>query len=230
MKFKLTLCSSLLLLTSMAQADPVIVVGTPGDSLLSKPTGPSPNLGTLINFDSLPSCTTFPSCPTLSPSTFAGQGVTSISSPDGLAVIPFSTQSGPNELYDNSANGTASITIDLAHGTDAIGIGIADSDGEVLPSLTVTFQALGAGGTPLGSPFVENLASTESAINTGNGYYVVEDTTADIFGLEIIQSVGNPNFSGLAIDDLQIAPEPSSVLLLAGAVAMLASFRLLKRA
>jgi hypothetical protein len=230
MKFKLTLCGSLLLLTSMAQADPVIVVGTPGDSLLSKPTGPSPNLGTLINFDSLPSCTTFPSCPTLSPSTFAGQGVTSISSPDGLSVIPFSTQSGPNELYDNSANGTANITIDLAHGTDAIGIGIADSDGEVTPSLTVTFQALGAGGTPLGSPFVENLNNTESAINSGNGYYVVEDTTADIFGLEIIQSVGNPNFSGLAIDDLQIAPEPSSILLLAGAVAMLASFRLLKRA
>jgi hypothetical protein len=235
LKIHVLLCSSLLL-TFAAQGSPVLIVGTPADSLNSPPTKPSPNLGgTLINFDSLTTSaqcdSTAIGCPTFTPSTFASQGVTSISSPDGLLVYPFSTQSGPNELFDDSTNGTANITITLAHGTSGIGIGIADSDWEVTPSLTVTIQPLNSMGGDLGPAFVENLESTESQINSGNGYYVVENTTADIFGLQITQPVGNATeFSGLAIDDLQLAPEPSSFLLLAAGVVVLGSLRLLKRA
>jgi PEP-CTERM motif len=219
----------------LVQASPVLIVGTPEDSQLKKPAGLSPNLGgTLINFDNLTTSVSCDEeavgCPTFNPSTFVSQGITSISSPDGLIVLPFSTQSGPNELFDNSSNGTANITISLARGTSAIGIGIADSDGEVDSSLTITIQALNSTGGDLGSAFVENLMNTESAVNTGNGYYVVEDTTPDIFGLQITQNVANVNFSGLAIDDLQVAPEPSSFLLLGAGVATLAFFRLRKRA
>jgi hypothetical protein len=220
MKSNLLLCSALLAVAPvLALAGPVLIVGTPGNSLLSKPTGPSPVVGALINFDSLTPFTTF------APGTYASQGVTSISSPDGLEVIPFSTQSFPNELFDNSAAGTANITITLAGGTMAIGIGIADSD-----PVSVTFQALGAGGVNLGTPFTESLAATEDPINTGNGYYVVEDTTPDIYGLKITQSVSNANYSGLAIDDLQTAPEPSAILLLIGGAGTLFGFGLRKRA
>jgi hypothetical protein len=212
--------SALLLLTPcIAQAGPVLIVGTPGDADLSKNPGPSPALGNLINFDSLTAFSTF------APSTYASQGVT-ISSPDGLTVYPFSTQSGPNELFDDSSDGTANVTVALDFGTSAIGIGIADSD-----PVSVTLQALAANGSNLGSAFSINLATTESAVNTGNGYYVLEDTTSDIFGLRITESVGNASlFSGLAIDDLQTAPEPSSILLMTAGVAILGCFRLRKRA
>ncbi len=205
MKFRLLLCSALITVAPiLAIAGLIIVVGTPGDSELSMPTGPSPKVGALINFDGLTPFSTF------APGTFASQGITSISSPDGLTVEPFSTQSDPNELFDGSADGSANITISLAGGTSAIGIGIADSD-----PVSVTFQALGVGGAALGTPFTEDLATTENLINTGNGYYVIEDSTADIFGLSITQASGNAAlFSGLAIDDLQVAPEPSSFLLL----------------
>jgi hypothetical protein len=129
-------------------------------------------------------------------------------------------------LFDTSTGGTANITISLASGKAGIGIGIADSD-----PVSVTFQALGAGGANLGAPFTVSLATTESLINPGNGYYVVQDTTPDIFGLKITQSVANPNFSGLAIDDLQTAvPEPSSILLLIGGAGTLFCFGLRKRA
>jgi hypothetical protein len=128
-------------------------------------------------------------------------------------------------LFDTSTGGTANITISLARGTAAIGIGIADSD-----PVSVTFQALGAGGVNLGSPFTVSLATTESLINPGNGYYVVGDTTPDIFGLKITQTVANANFSGLAIDDLQTVPEPSTILLLIGGAGTLFCFGLRKRA
>lgn len=213
------LCSAVLVVMPfLASAGPILVVGTPANSQLSTPTGASPSLAFLFNFDALTPFSTF------SPTTFASQGVTSISSADGLIVEPYSTQSFPNELYDNSSNGTASITVTLAHPTDAIGIGIADSD-----PVSVTFQALGAGGTPLGSPFVENLATTESTINTGNGYYLIEDTSYDLYGMTIVQNTGNANYSGLAIDDLQMAPEPSSLMLMAGAAGALVCLRRRKR-
>lgn len=218
MKLNLLPYGSLMLITAvMIQASPVLIVGTPADSQLATPTGPSPTLGNLINFDSLTPFSTF------NPSTYASEGVTSISSPDGLLVLPYSTQSYPNELFDESTDGTADITIDLATGTSAIGIGIADSD-----PVDVTLQALGAGGADLGSPFVVDLATTESTVNTGNGYYVVGDSSNDIYGLKITQGIGSSNYSGLAIDDLQTSPvpEPSSYLLLVIGLALFGYFRL----
>lgn len=204
----------------LATAGPVLTVGTPGNSQLSTPTGPSPRFGALFNFDSLTPNSTF------IPGTYAAQGVTSTSSPDGLMVLPFSTQSFPNELFDESTDGTANITISLAGGVNAIGIGIADID-----PVSVTFQALGQGGVALGSPFTEDLATTEDPINVGNGYYVISDTTSDIYGLAITQPSGNAAlYSGLAIDDLQVTPEPSSFLLLITGAGSLFCFCLRKRA
>ena len=218
---------SCLLAATVAQATPVLTVGTPGDSLLSTPTSPSPSLGatTFLNFDSL--------TPFASYSTYTS-GSVSIQSPDGLLVLPYSTQSGPNELYDNSAAGSASILLTSTTGVADIGVGVADSD-----AVNVTFQALGAGGANLGPAFSESLASTESLINTGNGYYIVGDGTADIYGLRITQALSNANYSGLAIDDVQLAatpvvtPEPSSLLLLSeglAAVSALGYFRKFNRA
>ena len=203
MKMKDLLCGACFLLaTSVVNAAPVLIVGQPGDDLLATPSQPSIELGgAFLNFDSL--------TPFASYSTYTEQGV-SISSPDGLVVLPFSTQSGPNELFDDSADGTANITLSFLTGQNAIGVGIADSD-----AVSITIQALGLGGVDLGAPFVENLAATESAINFGNGYYAVEDTGNQIYGLQITQSSGSADFSGLAIDDVQVTPEPPSFMLLA---------------
>jgi hypothetical protein len=211
----LSLCSSILLLTcALAQADPVLIVGTPADSFLATPTSASPNLGGVkINFDSLTPFTTY--------SAYTSQGV-SISSPDGLEVLPFSTQSAPNELFDTSAAGSANITVNYAQGVTAIGVGIADSD-----PVTIFLQALNAGDTAFGSLF--SITIPETGTNSGNAYYVIEDTTPDIHGLQITQPLSNANFSGLAIDDVQVAPEPSSFVLLTAGIACLGSLRLRKR-
>lgn len=217
----LSLCSSILLLIStLAQADPVLIVGTPADSYLSTPTSALPNLnGIKINFDSLTPFATY--------STYTSQGVT-ISSPDGLEVLPYSTQSAPNELFDTSAAGSANITIDFTPGEIAIGVGIADSDVQLNGQpVSIFLQALNAGGTGFGSLFSVTLP--EAGANPGNGYFVIQDTTPDIHGLQITQPVGNANFSGLAIDDVQVAPEPSSFVLLAGGMAILGALRLRKR-
>lgn len=223
MKFTLTLCGSLLLLTSVAaQASPVLIVGTPGDSYTSPPkTIPTPYFaGDLINFDSLTPFATY--------STYTSEGI-SISSPDGLLVLPYSTQSGPNELYDDSSDGSADIFIDLSSASNFIGVGIADSDFDANGNpVTVTLQALTQSGADLGPVFTVTLP--ETGPNPGNGYFVVEDTTLDIYGLQIAQAVGNANYSGLAIDDVQAAPEPSSFLLLIGGAAIFGFFRLRKRA
>jgi hypothetical protein len=198
LKINLLLCCTCVLLTvGIVHADSLIV-GTPGDAYLSTPTGPSPNLhGSLVNFDNLTPFATY--------SSYTSQGIT-ISSPDGLVVLPYSTQSGPNEMFDNSSDGTADLTIDLTGGASAIGVGIADSD-----PVTITLQALNAEGNPFGTAFTETLSETTD--NPGNGYFVVQDTTPDIYGLLITQSVGSPDFSGLAIDDVQTTPEPGTVLL-----------------
>jgi len=218
----LLLCCSALLLTSTSAFATTIAVGTPGDSETSPVTGPSPRFGNLTNFDALPQC--FLPCSVVA--SLTSNGIL-FSSPDGLSVESFSTQSGPNYLVDTSADGSASLTIRLFNGVFAIGVGIADSD-----PVSVTFQAINSLGAPLGAAFVENLATTESLVNTGNGYYVVSDTTADIYGLQITQAVGDPNglFSGLAIDDVQVAPEPASaVLLLTGISGLIARKRLGRR-
>jgi len=215
LKIKYLLCSACFLLaTSMANADPILVVGTPADT----PMGilyASPQLAdTLLSFNTLTPFTSY--------STYTS-GTTSISSPDGLVVLPNSTQIAPNELFDNSSNGTANITISSSYPVCAIAVGIADSD-----NVMVTFQALGAGGVDLGSPFTVSVLATGSQTDPGNGYYVVEDSTAIIWGLQITQPVGNPSYSGLAIDEVQTTPEPPSFVFMAsGLLALLffASFR-----
>jgi hypothetical protein len=224
LKLNLSLYGSLLLTALAAHASPVLVVGTPANAYNSPPTGVSPALANIINFDNLTtplSCyESLVGCPTFNPSTYAAEGVT-ISSPDGLLVYPFSTQSAPNELFDDSSDGTADITISLANGVNAIGVGIADSD-----PVTIYLQALGAGGVDLGSPFAETISETSN--NPGNGYFLLEDTSPDIYGLVLTQPVGSANYSGLAIDDLQTSPvpEPSSYLLLVTGLALFGYFRL----
>jgi F0F1-type ATP synthase membrane subunit c/vacuolar-type H+-ATPase subunit K len=88
-------------------------------------------------------------------------------------VDPFSTQSGPNELFDNSSDGTADITVALTSGISAIGIGIADSD-----AVSITLQALAQNGSNLGSPFTIPLSTTEGAINTGDAGDAIPMTCA----------------------------------------------------
>jgi hypothetical protein len=225
MKIKLLVyCSCLLLASTIARAD-TLYSGTPANAYSLPTTSVSPNLGgVLINFDSLTAFTS------LNPAAFASQGVASISSPDGLIVYPYSSQSAPNELFDNSTDGSANISIDLSRGAFAIGIGIADSDiTNAGAPVTIYLQALNSSDVGFGSMFSVTLPETGS--NPGNGYFIIEDTSNDLYGLQILQPVGNAaSYSGLAIDDLQYAaPEPSSFLLLATGLAILGSFILIKR-
>ena len=104
-----------------------------------------------------------------------------------------------------------------------MGVGIADSD-----AASIFLQPLGASLANLGPAFL--LSIPETGPNPGNGYFVIQDTTPDIFGFRITQSVGDPRFSGLAIDDVQVAPEPSTLLLLSAGVIMFGALRLRKRA
>ena len=70
-----------------------------------------------------------------------------------------------------------------------------------------------------------------SGTTAGNGYFLLEDTTSDIFGLQISQPIGNAAlFSGLAIDDVQAAPEPSTFMLLIAGAAIAGFIRLRKLA
>ncbi len=232
MKRKFLLCTALLgFASTLAQAGTVsLVVGTPGNDNLATPTLFSPNLGgLLLNFANLNtglSCeegvTT--DCPTFNPSTYAGSGVT-ISSPNGLLEYPYSTQgpaSNPVELFDEGAGGTADTTIGLNFATTAIGVGISDSDDPV----EVQLEALGLGGADLGTFDVStDVVNAESAQNYANTYFVVEDTTAEIYGLEITQTDSSVNNSGLAISDVQVVtPEPSCFLLLGGGMALIGGF------
>lgn len=200
--------ASAMFLTTIAGAAPVLTTGTPGNSYNVPPYGPSPSFGTLYNFDSLTPGTTF------APGTYAAQGV-NISSPDGLEVEPYSTQSGPNYLVDTSANGSANISI-KTFGSEEVGIGIADSDITANGApVTIYLQALNAGGVGFGTVYAETLPTGGN--NPGNGYFVFADSVYDIYGIKITQPVGNASlYSGLAIDDLQVAhtPEPASLALL----------------
>jgi hypothetical protein len=219
-KAKFFIFASILTVVS-ANASPTLATGTPGNSYNSPPTGVSPRFGTLFDFDALTPMSTF------NPATYAAQGV-NISSPDGLVVYPYSTQSGPNELFDNSANGSANISI-KTFGTEEIGVGIADSDitaGGV--PVTVYLQALNASGVGFGSLFTVTLPVDGS--NPGNGYFMISDTSYDIYGLQITQPVGSVNYSGLAIDDLQVAPTPEpSTFALLGTLSLLAGAARLRR-
>ena len=206
-------CVSLILAAAVANAAPMLITGTPADSLLSTPTQASPHFGSIYNFDSLTPNTTFDSN--------SYGPLLMISSPDGLLVEPFSSQTFPNELFDDSSDGSANITISTSIGMNEIGVGIADSD-----PVTIMLQPLGSGGTPIGSPF--SVTVPENTVTAGNAYYVIADTTPDIFGLQILQTSGSADYSGLAIDDVQIAPEPGSLLLLMSGGAFLLWLRLRK--
>jgi PEP-CTERM motif len=219
------LCLPMMLLMPLfVQAGPVWFTGTPADDSSLPNTPASPNFhGTFINFDSLPSCQQFPpdaSCTNLSGTAFSG---VTISSPDGLYAIPFSAQTAPNELFDNSAEGSANITVTTPGGVGAFGVGISDFD-----DTTITLQALDASGAAFGAADVVTI--TQIGGNPGQGYFYVEDTTADIFGFAITQSASDPGFSGLAIDDVQATPEPSTLLLLSAGAAIFGVRRLRKRA
>jgi len=197
-KAKFLIVASILTL-ACANASPVLNTGTPGNAYASPPTGPSPKFGTLYNFDALTPFTTYNS--------YAASSSITISSPDGLEVYPYSTQSGPNELFDTSAAGSANILI-KTFGTEEIGIGIADSDITAAGApVTVYLQALNASGVGFGTLFAVTLPVDGS--NPGNGYFTLSNTSYDIYGLQITQPVGNATlYSGLAIDDLQVAPTP----------------------
>jgi hypothetical protein len=233
LKLKPLIYTSLVLLAPLfVKADTItLTTGTPGDDLLATPTGPSPNLNNiLLTFSTLTDGTTY----TTGVDALVQDGVT-ISSADGLTVEPFSTQSNPNFLADGGTggdgDGTANITIMNSFGTSAIGVGIADSDdlgafGDPNAAVPITIQALGLGGTDLGSAFIVTIP--EDTVNPGNGYFVVEDSNPNIYGLQIIQSTIT-NESGLAIADVQVAPEPSSIAYLVGGIMALIGFSRLRK-
>lgn len=218
MKFSLPIAGfvSILALLSGAASATTLSIGTPANSLPAVPTQASPQFGSTINFDSLT-----PNTP-LAPGQLAAQGVMNISSPDGLQVVPYSTQTAPNEVFDTSADGSANITINFSASQGVVGIGIADAD-----PVTIFLQALDKGGNPLGSDFGVTL--DPGSANPYNGYFVVSDTTDDIYGLQITQPIGNPNYSGLAIDDLQLAPEPATFALFGIGAALFGIGRLRRR-
>jgi PEP-CTERM motif len=213
--------SILALLSGVVRAT-TLTTGTPANSLLATPTPADPQFDVTINFDELTPNTA------LTPNQYTAWGVTNISSPDGLQVIPFSTQTSPNEVYDPSLDGSANITINFASGQSQVAIGVADAD-----PVTVFLQALDMNGNKLGSAFGVTLDS--GSVNPFNGYFVVSDTSPDIFGLQITQPTGNANFSGLAIDDLQLAPaaqltpEPATVALFGLGAVLVGLSRLRKR-
>jgi hypothetical protein len=244
LKFKLRFYFSFLLLAPLlVQAGTVtLVTGTPGDGISSPATLPSPNLGDLLlNFSNLTTNTNcqediLTACPAFNPAQYAAQGVTiSTVGSEGLVVYPFSAQSGPNELFDNTTDGSSNVIISLSSGVTAIGVGIADSDDLSVccsssDPVGITLQALGLGGGNLGSAFTVTTPETNPD-TAGDGYWAVEDPTAEIYGLEI--STPATDEGGLAIADVQATPEPSSFLLLMGGAAMMAmigSYRLRKKA
>jgi hypothetical protein len=246
LNLKPALCISLILVAPLlAQASTIqIIQGIAGDSNNSPATAPSPSFSNVINFANLAGqISSLPAaaqancvnnglqCPTFNPSQYASQGVT-ISSPDGLLIFPFSTQTaGGIELFDEGTggdgDGTANITIGLANPVDSLAVGISEFDDPV----TLTIEALGAGNTVLASLDVSNaVENAEMAINTGNTYFVAQDTTPGIYGLKILQTTQTGG-SGLALAEVEYAPEPSTLLLMiGGALAMIGSTRLRKKA
>ncbi len=219
MRARFVLLTSIFIAAMRVSAAPTLTTGTPADSYLATPSQATPSFGTAFSFDSLTPGSTF------SASQYAAQGVT-ISSPDGLVVLPYSSQSAPNYLFDNSTNGTANIQITTG-ASNQIGIGISDSD-----SVNIQLQPLAIGGVAVGSAFNVTLPST--GVNPFNGYFVISDTTADIYGLRITQTAASASYSGLAIDDLQVStvatPEPASLALLGAGALLFGITRLRKRA
>ena len=241
---------AMLLMPLLAHAGTVqIVQGTPGNNNLLPASSPSPSFSTVINFANLESqivasgnaasCDSSGiNCPAFNTAQYASQGVTTISSPDGLLIYPFSDQTaGGIELFDPGAtspstciaagtcDGTANITINLAGGVNAIAVGLSDFDDPV----DLTIEALGAGGADLETLDVSAAVEAATA-GTGQTYFIAEDTTPGILGLEITQSEVTDG-SGLALAEVELTPEPSTfMLLIGGGLAMIGSARLRKKA
>ncbi len=242
MKIKPLLYTSLVLMMPLlAGADTVqIVQGTPGDNTFLPATPASPSFPNRIDFSGLSSQITNPNCysdfgtdcPTFNSSTYASQGAT-IFSPDGLLIYPASTQTaGGIELFDEGTNGdgdgTANITISLTGGVDDLAVGISDFDDPV----SLTIEALGASGNVLASMDV-SAAEEAATAGTGNTYFIAEDTTQSIYGLEILQT-DQTYGSGLALAEVEYTtetPEPSTLLfLIGGGLAIIGSARRRKKA
>jgi hypothetical protein len=244
---------AMLMMPLLAQAGTVqIVQGTAGDNSFLPATSPSPGFSNVINFANLESQITAlgstnaancdnngTNCPTFNPSQYASQGVT-ISSPDSLIIYPFSDQTaGGIELFDPGAtnpstctstqtcDGTANITIGLAGGVNDLAVGISEFDDPI----DVTINVLGLGGAVLFSNTLNVTADIEAAAaGTGQTYFVAEDTTPGIYGLQILQT-NVTDGSGLALAEVEASPEPSTfMLLIGGGLAMIGSTRLRKKA
>jgi hypothetical protein len=203
--------SCTLLCAGILHAAPLLTVGVPAHTAAGIPL-PSPLLaGRYVRFDSEPAGLT------INPGTvyrigYSGITDASVTSTDQLVIRPTSTQSAPNELFANSGNGTADITINPDNNVSAIAFGIADPDPVNLTVNVVTTSGI--------VPFQIDLRSTEDPTNPGNGYYEFQDNVKDILAVEILQTTAAPSFAGLAIDDVQYAPEPGALglLLFAGAM------------
>lgn len=197
---------------ALAQAA-TITVGTAGNSTLSTPSKPSPSVGPIVSLSGLAN--------TANPLASITTGGVTFSSKDGVQAIPYSTMyNTPNEIFDAGSNGVANLMLSLAGGVNALGFGVTDSDG-----VSISLQILGANGVALGSPVVENLASTADV--NGNSYFVIKDTAYDIYGVTITQSVANANYSGLAVGDIEVAPtpEPTALYLLGAGLALVGGLR-----
>jgi hypothetical protein len=222
--------SLMLMMPLLAGAGTVqIVQGIPGDNSSLPVTSPSPGFSKVIDFSTL-----YPTgnsncinngmgCPTFNSTQYASQGAT-ISSPDGLLIYPFSDQTaGAVELFDpgstdsstctstpGTCDGTANITINLAYGVGDLAVGLSDFDDPV----SLTLSVLGAGNTVLYSMDVSS-AVEAATLTTGQTYFVAEDTTPAIYGLEITQTTQTFG-SGLALAEVEYTPEPSTLLFLIG--------------
>lgn len=214
MKRTFFLTSALAISAFFCQAT-TLITGSPNDNNYAG-DNLSPRFGTYIDFDNL---TPFSQVAT---NAYVAEGVQSISSKSGsnpLLAVPYSSQSAPNYLTTASGmNGgpTGGITITLSNLVNIIGIGVLESDG-----YSDTLEALGATGNILGSYTV----TVPSTGNTPfNAYYVITDTSTDIKSLVISSASGN-----FGIDDLQFAPEPLNMGLIAvGGILLLGLARLRK--
>ena len=187
---------------SLSQAT-TLITGSPNDNNVAGATLNVHTGSILVNFDNLTPFSTLAS----NALTSSGiQSIASTSSSNPLEVFPYSSQSAPN--YVSTQSGTGGILITLASLTNNVGIGILESDG-----LSDTIEALGASNNVLASYTVTVPLSGKTPYN---GYWALVDPTQDIKAFEIISS------GQFGIDDLQFAPEPGNLLLIATGAIFLA--------
>jgi hypothetical protein len=190
---KYILIAAALLTSSIAHA--TLLTGTPTPSG-SSVANPSPQFGTLINFDDGSY-----SNPVIADH-YLAQGVTSITEQNGNYLAYYGgTQSAPyyitSGIYGDPEWNT-DILIEFSLLQAEVGIGIAGPT-------TVTFQVLDASSTVL-EGYTFDMGSLT------NGYYYVDRPTNDVKYLRVAGSF-------IAFDDLQFAtkstvPEPATLALL----------------